>query len=110
VADEDHAAEVARLRAEWADALERSAALATELKGLSEWVGPIREAFGNPYFYSGVSHARPENAEHSAAKYTGQASHEVVGGVLLPLLRRLDDLRREMTAIRERLSALGNPV
>ena len=53
MADEGQTAEVARLLKQLAETLERRAALETELRELEAWVAPIRQEFGNPFFYSG---------------------------------------------------------
>lgn len=105
--DDERSAAIAILRERWADAIGRRERLAAEIKSFGEWIGPIREAFGNPYFYSGGKHGRPENAEQSASKYTGYKSHAVVRDTIGPALVRLEALRTEMTAIREQLHELG---
>lgn len=107
MADEERTPEIARLLKQLAEAMERRAALETELSGLETWVPSIRQAFGNPFFYSGSAHARPENAQKSAAHYTGQASHEVVFQLLGPIILQLQEITREVIAIRQNLRGLG---
>jgi len=110
MADEEQTPEVAHLLKRLAEAMERRAALETELNGLNAWVTPIRREFGNPFFYSGPAHARPENAQKSAAHYTGQASHEVVVQLLSPIVLRLQEVTREVIEIRQQLRGLGHEV
>ena len=85
-------------------------ALETQLSEVEAWIAPIRREFGNPFFYSGPAHARPENAAKSATHYTGQASHEVVFQLLSPIIVRLQEVTREVIAIRQRLRGLGHEV
>ena len=110
MADKEQNPEVVRLFKQLAEALERRAALETELRELDTWVGLIRQEFGNPFFYSGPAHARPENAQKSAAHYTGQASHEVVFQLLSPIVLRLQEATREVIEIRRQLRSLGHEI
>ena len=105
--DEERMAEVARLLRQLAEAMERRDALETELSELDTWVARIRREFGNPFFYSGPAHARPENAAKSADRYTGHASHEVVFQLLSPIIVRLQEVTREVIEVRQQLRGLG---
>jgi hypothetical protein len=110
MADDERTPEVACLLQQLAEAMRRRAALEAELTGLQAWVAPIRQAFGNPFLYSGAAYARPENAQKSAAHYTGQASHEVVVQLLNPIIRQLQEVTREVIAIRQQLRGCGHEV
>jgi hypothetical protein len=103
VDDTERVAEIARLSERLSHAKARQAALAAEARDLARWLPAIRSTFGNPFFYSGQNHGRPENAEKSVDKYTGSTSHEVV----LPTLLRLREVNRELENIRAQLRALG---
>ena len=105
--DEERTETIARLRVQLAEATARRDTAARELGAAASWVGPVREAFGRPFFYSGARHGRPENAEKSAATYTGSASNDVVGEIVLPLVRAINEADRELRQIRERLQELG---
>ena len=107
---EEQTPEVSRLLKQLAEVLERRAALEKKLSEVDAWVAPIRREFGNPFFYSGGTHARPENAEKSAAHYTGQASHEVVVQLLSPIVRQLQEVTRDVIEIRQQLRRLGHEI
>ena len=64
-------------------------------------IDDIRAAFGNPYFYSGGNHGRPEN--ESVANYTGFSSHDV----MTPTWRGLKRVDRELRRLKEQLRGLG---
>lgn len=65
---------------------------------MAAWIPVIRAAFGNPFFYS-----HPENADKSAANYTGSRSHDVV----LPTILALRDVERELGRIKDQLRDFG---
>jgi len=100
--DQERAQEIALLTEQLADARARQAAIASEMKALGEWVRPVREAFGNPFFYSGGSE-RPERAGKTAAEYTGPASHDVVHQLAGSTLQRWLDVAREVKALEQQL-------
>jgi hypothetical protein len=105
VDDAERAIEIDRLFAKLADATKRQAALVSEAKEFGAMTGQIREAFGNPYFYSGAND-EPEKANQSIANYSGFSSHDVVLPTVLGMIR----VNRELRAIKDQLSALGvNP-
>jgi hypothetical protein len=106
VVDDERDIEIARLLKRLAEATAREAALMSEVRELTARIPEIRAAFGNPYFYSGANHGRPENAQDSVEKYTGYTSHAVV----LPTVLGLRDAQREARTIREQLRALGASV
>jgi hypothetical protein len=110
MANEEQTPDVSRLLKDLAEALERRAALETQLRELDTWIAPIRREFGNPFFYSGPAHARHENAEKSAAHYTGQASHEVVFQILGPIVLQLHEVTREVIEIRRQLRELDHEI
>ena len=101
--DEERTVEIDRLLGRLSEAKKRKAVLVSEAQDFSAMIGDIRAAFGNPFFYSGGNHRRPENAEKSIANYTGSDSHEVVLPTVLGLVR----VNQELDAIREQLRALG---
>ena len=70
---------------------------------LAAKIGEVREALGNPYFYSGGNYGRPENADESIARFTGYKSHEPA----LRLTRSLHDADRELRSLKEQLRELG---
>ena len=110
MADEEQTPEVAHLLKQLAEALERLAALEAQLGELDTWVAPIRREFGNPFFYSGPTHARPENAQKSAAHYSGQASHEVAFQLVSPIIVRLQEVTCEVIEIQRQLRRLGHEI
>ena len=101
--DEERAAKIERLQLKFSEATARRTALTSELQEVAAKIGEIRKALGNPFFYSGVKHGRPENADKSIVKYTGQKSHEAG-------LRLVGDLRGvdlELNALQQQLHDLG---
>jgi len=103
VDDAERTVLVEQLLAKWSDAKARRRALAAEAEELGAMIKDIRAAFGNPFFYSGKTHGRPENAEQSIEKFTGSDSHAVVA----PTIFRLLDVGQELKSIREQLQKLG---
>jgi len=106
VADEERTAQIDRLLRSLSEATARKAALMSEWQEFEARIGEIREALGNPFFYSGADHGRPENADKSIAKYSGYKSHEPG----LRLARALYNADRELSTLRERLRELGRSV
>jgi hypothetical protein len=106
VEDDERDVEIDRLLKRLSETTAREAALMSEARELAARIPEIRAAFGNPYFYRGANHGRPENAQDSVGKYTGYTSHAVV----LPTVLGLRDAHREARTIREQLRALGASV
>ncbi len=98
MSDDERAIEIARLFKQLSEATARKAALLEEAQELFARLHDIRAAFGNPFYYS-----HPENPDESAARYTGQSSHEVMAPTVLAL-KRVD---RELRQVKERLGELG---
>src|SRR5258706_2987761 len=92
-----------RLLQRYSEATARKAALMSEMKELAGRIGEVREALGNPYFYSGVNYGRPENADESIARFTGYKSHEPA----LRVTRSLHDADRELRTLKEQLHEFG---
>jgi hypothetical protein len=86
---------VARL----SQAKERAAATFLNLQAHAAKIPEVREALGNPFFYSG----RPESDPQSESKFTGYESHEPG----LRLLREWQDASREVAAIQSQLQEAG---
>jgi hypothetical protein len=103
VDEKEDAQKTERLLKRLSDAAVRKAALMSEMKELAGRIGEVREALGNPYFYSGGNYGRPENADESVARFTGYKSHEPA----LRLARSLHDADRELRTVREQLRDLG---
>jgi len=103
VGDEERAATIDRLLQRFSEASARKATLVSEAKEFAARIGEVREALGNPYFYSGGNYGRPENADESIAKFSGYKSHEPG----LRLVRRLNDVNLELSTLREQLRELG---
>jgi hypothetical protein len=103
VSDEERTAKVDRLLRSVSEATARKAALMSEMQEVAARIGEVREALGNPFFYSGANHGRPENADKSIAKYTGYKSHEPG----LRLIQGLHDANLALTTLREELRELG---
>jgi hypothetical protein len=103
VGEEERASRIERLLQRFSDATARKAALLSEAQEFAARIGEIREALGNPFFYSGANYGRPENADESIAKFTGYKSHEPG----LRLVRGLSDANRELSTLREQLRELG---
>ena len=101
--DEERQVTISDLRRRLSETTARKAAVEAELKELASRVPEIRETLGNPFFYSGKEHGRPENEDKSIAKYTGSKSHQP--GLLLVFKYR--DAERELTEILEQLRDLG---
>jgi hypothetical protein len=104
--DEERAAAIDQLRRRLSEATVRKAALVSEAEHLAARIGQVREALGNPYFYSGPAYDRPENADDSIARFTGYKSHEPA----LRLVRRIQAANLELKALREQLRELGASV
>jgi hypothetical protein len=79
VNDEERAARIEALLLRFSQATARKTVLKSEAEEFEARLGEIRAAFGNPYFYSGENHGRPENADDSVAKYSGYRAHEPGG-------------------------------
>jgi hypothetical protein len=103
VDDEEPGVTIDRLRRRFSEASARRAAILSEAKEFAARIGDVREALGNPYFYSGGNYGRPENADESIANFTGYQSHEPA----LRLVHRLRDADREVSTLREQLQELG---
>ena len=101
--DEERTAKIDRLLRGFSEATERKAALVSEAQQFADRIGDVREALGNPFFYSGRNYERPENANKSIVNFTGYKSHEPG----LRLVRNLNEADRELNAIREQLRELG---
>jgi hypothetical protein len=99
--DERRSAAIERLRTELGEAEARKTALVTEAQNFAARIPEIRAAFGNPFFYS-----HPEDADESAAHYTGFSSHDV----LLPTAMSLRRVDRQIRRIKDELLALGEDV
>jgi hypothetical protein len=69
VDDHERAVEIERLLKERSDATARQTALLEEAQEFAARIHEIRAAFGDPSFYSD-----PENADESAAHYSGPAA------------------------------------
>jgi hypothetical protein len=96
--DGERTVEIERLLRELSEATARKTGLVQEAVEFAARIHEIRAAFGNPFFYS-----HPENADESAAHYSGPSSHDVV----LPTLLALGDVDRELAEIQEHLRKLG---
>ena len=101
--DDERATQIEALQLRLSEVTARKIALASQAKEFEARLPEIRAAFGNPYFYSGVNHGRPENADESKANYTGFKAHEP--GLRLAL--GFIDVDRELSTVREQLRALG---
>jgi hypothetical protein len=103
VNDEERVARIEALLLRFSQATTRRTLLRSEAKEFAARLGEIRAAFGNPYFYSGENHGRPENADESVAKYSGYRAHEPGLRIALGLI----DIDRELSTVREQLRVLG---
>jgi hypothetical protein len=103
VDEKQDAAKIDRLLQRFSETTARRADLVSEMKDLAAKTGEVREALGNPYFYSGGNYGRPENADESIARFTGYKSHEPA----LRLVRSLCDADRELRTVREQLRDFG---
>ena len=101
--ESERAIEIERLLKRLSEATLRKTALAAEAQEFAVRIDEIRAAFGNPYFYSGANDEQPEKAGQSLANYSGFNSHDVV----LPTVRGLRRVDRELRRIKERLRELG---
>ena len=81
------------------EAKARRAVLAAELQAFAANVHGVRQALGNPFFYS----PRPDDDPQSRAKFTGYASHDPA----LRLLRGLADASRAVATAERRLQDAG---
>jgi hypothetical protein len=123
VGDEERA-RIDRLLRRFSEAAERTAALMSEAQRFAVRIGELREALGNPFFYSGGNYDRPENADESIANFTGYKSHEPALRLMrdlkeadftgykshepaLRLMRDLKEADRELNDLREQLHELG---
>jgi len=87
------------LLAKLADAKKRRAQVHGKLERHAARIEQVREALGNPYFYTGRSADDPESKAH----FTGYRSHEPA----LQLIRDWQDVSRQVVAIRNRLRDAG---
>jgi hypothetical protein len=101
--DDERTAKIEELQGRLAALTAYSAALESEMKELAANIDVIREEHGNPFFYSGIRHGRPENADKSIAKFSGHAAHE---RGLTPVFSFID-VGRELAALRDELRQLG---
>ncbi|HEX7797843.1 MAG TPA: hypothetical protein VF456_25955 [Vicinamibacterales bacterium] len=98
--------EIARLQRRLADLQLRDTELQSTLVEHAKSVRAVRARLGNPFFYSGARHGRPENATKTVAKYTGYKSHEPGLALVLEWMA----INRELKTIRDRLLALHTDV
>ena len=103
MSDDGQEVTIGELRHRFWELKARKAALLSEMEALAGRIGEIRQALGNPFFYSGSTHARKENAEKSEAQFSGYDSHEAG----LRLFEQLRVIRNEMRIIRKRLNEAG---
>jgi hypothetical protein len=103
VGDEERTAKVDRLLRSFSEATARKASLMSEMQEFAARIGEVRKSLGNPFFYSGANHGRPEKADKSIAKYSGYKSHEPA----LRLIQGLHDTNLELSTFREQLRELG---
>ena len=82
-----------------ADAKTRETQALQPLERHAARIEQVREALGNPYFYSGRSADDPESKAH----FTGYKSHEPA----LHLIRDWQDVFRQVVAIRNQLRDAG---
>ena len=82
-----------------ADAKTRETQALQQLESHAARIEQVREALGNPYFYSGRSADDPESKAH----FTGYKSHEPG----LHLIRDWQDVSRQVVAIRNQLRDAG---
>jgi hypothetical protein len=82
-----------------ADAKRREIKALQQLERHAARIEQVREALGNPYFYSGRSADDPESKTH----FTGYKSHEPA----LQLIRDWQDVSRQVVAIRNQLRNAG---
>jgi hypothetical protein len=106
VSDETREREIVELRKQLARARARAEGIRSELTDFQRRIREVREALGNPFYYSGSQHGRAENAEKSIEKFTGYGGHEVG----LQLLCDLEGARAELDLIRAKLRDAGEPV
>jgi hypothetical protein len=99
---EERIREIARLRVRLADLQARETELEAKTIEHARSIRDVRARLGNPFFYSGGKHGRPENATKTVAKYTGYASHEPGLAILFERLA----IARELKTIRAQLLAL----
>jgi hypothetical protein len=103
VTDDERTAKIEELRERLAALTAYRATLESDVKEFAANIGEIRKEHGNPFFYSGVRHGRPENADKSIAKFSGHTAHE---RGLTPVLSFID-VGRELAALRDELRKLG---
>ena len=105
----DHEArvqEIARLQRRLADLQGRDTELESRLLEHAQSIRETRARLGNPFFYSGGRHGRPENATKTVAKYTAHKSQEPAVALILERMAT----NRELKTIRDRLLALHTGV
>jgi hypothetical protein len=103
VNDDERATRIEGLLLRLSQATARKTALESETREFEARFGEIRAEDGNPYFYSGANQEQPENADDSAANYTGDKAHEPGRRIA----RGLIDVNRELSTVREQLRGLG---
>src|SRR5262245_56156434 len=97
--NEERIREIEHLRSRLSELRAQKTALDSKQIEFSASLQDVRARLGNPFFYSGARHGRPENATKTVARYTGYKSHEPG----LALLMERVGVAREMKAIRDRL-------
>ncbi len=99
--DDERATRIDGLLLRLSQATARKTALESETREFESRLGESRD--GDPYFFSGANQEQPENADDSAANYTGDKAHEPGRRIA----RGLVDVNRELSTVREQLLALG---
>ena len=103
---EERVQEIGRLQRRLADLQGRQTELESTLVGHAKSIREVRARLGNPFFYSGGKHGRPENATQTVAKYTAYKSHEPGLALVLEWMA----IHKELKTIRDRLLALHTNV
>ena len=103
---EERIREIARLRVRLADLQARATELEAKALEDARSIRDVRARLGNPFFYSGAKHGRPENATKTVAKYTGYKSHEPGLAILFERVA----IARELKTIRAQLLALHTEI
>jgi hypothetical protein len=106
VGDDERAARVEELMRRFSELTAQLAVLASEAKAFAANISEIRKEHGNPFFYSGVRHGRPENADKTIRKFSGYKAHEPGLSVTLKLL----DISRQLAMLRDELREMGIPI
>ena len=101
--DERRTASIDQLKQRHSVATTRRTALTSQMQDFAAHLSDVGETLGNPYFYSGENHGRPENANKSTARFSGYKSHEPG----LQLLQALKAADLDLNTLREQLRGLG---